>query len=359
MHNTKPRPIDELIYIDQQISLKLWNLTDAHTKPTGLSPHVIYPVKRDKAVRISEQEARIICCGILDNLSLYYSVETPTEKTYRQSGKKYMSAQTDLTIYTFDGQSFHRAINVEFKGPQATKKDVGKDVEKLVREGCHGGWFHILSNSNRGTFRSLFPKFKYGFIEYPKLFSPEKFSSKKISILFCFCILKRKQAYMRHFFYEPSREQYEEYVEGFFDPLQLNTDSHWHLFQAAGSTIIRGITGTKTGITKAYYHIEDHVDLGSKKKCDELWEELPDFTILQGTKGSSARHKEKPRLWFLPQYFQIAPHGKGNDVYKVLCEILHNNFTDIRGESRVLFSSQDFSWDKFENFVAYVKNTCR
>lgn len=228
MHNTKPRPSDELVDIDQQISLKLWNLTDAHSKPTGLSPHVIYPTKRDKTIRISEQEARIVCCGILDNLSLYYSVENPTEKTYKQSGKKYMSAQTDLTIYTFDGQSFHRAINVEFKGPQATKKDVGKDVEKLVREGCFGGWFHILSNSNRGTFRSLFSKFKYGFIEYPKLFSPEKFTSKKISILFCFCVLAKQHAYLRHFVYEPSQNGYEEYVTSFFNA--SNLDQHWHIF---------------------------------------------------------------------------------------------------------------------------------
>lgn len=232
MHNTKHQLIDELIEIDQQISHKLWNLADAHSKPTGLSPRVIYPIRGGKTVRVSEQETRIVCCGVLDNLSLYYSIETPTEKTYRQSGKKAIRARTDLTIYTFDGQSLHRAINVEFKGPQAKKEDVGKDIEKLVREGCFGGWFHILRNSNRGTFRSLFSKFQYGFIEYPKLFSPEEFSSKRISILFCFCVLAKQHAYMRHFLYEPSQDGYEEYVTSFLNASSL--DTYWRLFTKDG-----------------------------------------------------------------------------------------------------------------------------
>jgi len=104
--------------------------------------------------------------------------------------------------------------------------------------------------------------------------------------------------------------------------------------------------------------IEGNINHASQRKCENLWQE-PDFTIVQGTVGSSARYKNKPRLWFLPKYFQIAPHGKGNDTYEVLRKTLCKYFNDVRGESRVVFSSSDFSWDKFKDFVMDVKSICK
>lgn len=230
MNNVNSALITDIFELNRRLSENLWQMANEQGRPSNLSPHVIYPLKRDQTVRISEQEARVLCCGLLNNLSLYYSVETPTEQRYVQKGKRKegMSAQTDLTIYVYDGQSLNRAINVEFKGPQASQDDVGKDIEKLVREGYQGNWFHILRNYNAGTFPALFSKFKYAFTEYPKLYSPEKLSSKTISILFCFCVLARRQSYMRHFLYEPATVEYDNYVSSFFDPTRLR--ECWKLF---------------------------------------------------------------------------------------------------------------------------------
>jgi len=239
MNNENSVPIADLFELNKRVSLNLWHMANEHGKPSNLSPHVIYPLnrdrtprKRDRTPRISEQEARVICCGLLNNLSLYYSVETPTEQRYVQKGKKKegMAAQTDLTMYGFDGQSFKRVINMEFKAHNCGKRDIGKDIEKLVREGYQGNWFHILANYDAGTFPALFSKFKYAFTEYPKLFSHENFSSKTISIIFCFCVLKKQKqkAYMRRFSYEPGKNPYKEYVINFFDSSTF--EEHWQLF---------------------------------------------------------------------------------------------------------------------------------
>lgn len=261
MSNESSALIADLFELNQRLSLNLWHMANEQGQPFDLSPHVIYPLKRDRTVRISEQEARAVCCGLLNNLSMYYSVETPTEQRYVQKGKRKegMSGQTDLTIYVYDGQSLNRTINVEFKGPQASKNDIGKDIEKLVREGYQGNWFHILGNYNAGTFPALFSKFKYAFTEYPKLFSPEKLCSKKISILFCFCVLAKQRAYMRHFFYEPSQNGYEEYVTSFFNA--SNLDTHWHIFakNVTAQTVVPNAALTRSStVQKAWYYWQDH-----------------------------------------------------------------------------------------------------
>ena len=238
MNNENSVPIADLFELNKRVCLNLWHMANEHGKPSNLSPHVIYPLNRDRTPRIrdrtpriSEQEARVICCGLLNNLSLYYSVETPTEQRYVQKGKKKegMAAQTDLTMYNFDGQSLKRVINMEFKAHNCDKRDVGKDIKKLVREGYQGNWFHILANYDAGTFPALFSKFKYAFTKYPKPLSHENFSSKTISIIFCFCVLQKQKAYMRHFSYEPSQNDHSEYVTSFFEA--SNLDKHWYKFK--------------------------------------------------------------------------------------------------------------------------------
>ncbi|HUU17847.1 MAG TPA: hypothetical protein VMW72_11900 [Sedimentisphaerales bacterium] len=81
MSNKNSTRISELFELNQRLSLSLWQMANEQGQPSNLSPHVIYPLKRDKTVRISEQEARALCCSLLNNLSLYYSIETPTKKT--------------------------------------------------------------------------------------------------------------------------------------------------------------------------------------------------------------------------------------------------------------------------------------
>jgi len=264
MNNENSVPIADLFDINKRVSLNLWHMANEHGQPSNLSPHVIYPLKRDRSVRISEQEARIICCGLLNNLSLYYSVETPTKQRYVQKGKKKegMSAQTDLTMYGFDGQTFKRVINMEFKAHNCDKRDIAKDIEKLVREKIDGNWFHIFGNTNRRTMPSVFEKFKDSFLSYSR-----SFSRQKISIVFCFCVLQKQKAYMRHFLYQPSKHRYEEYVTDFFDSSSSNLKDNWQFFSGAIKSVqdmpIKGPGECQhENIPKAWYYWEDEDNRG-------------------------------------------------------------------------------------------------
>ncbi len=117
--------------------------------------------RRDKELRVSEQEARFAFVESLCQESLRYSVEVPTTKRYAFSGESRsdQSAQTDLQVRE-GGQ--HRVSNVEFKSkgitPRAgceTKMPIYKDVEKLMREPVWGLWFHLLKSVNRSTIPNL------------------------------------------------------------------------------------------------------------------------------------------------------------------------------------------------------------
>ena len=107
--------ITDIFEINRRICFNLWDMVDVHSEPRGLSPRLILPEKRNKATRISEQESRILYCGLLNTLNYYYSIETPTEKTYMQLGTKRMSASSDLSLYRHDGGAFKKVMNVEFK----------------------------------------------------------------------------------------------------------------------------------------------------------------------------------------------------------------------------------------------------
>jgi hypothetical protein len=353
MNNENSVPIADLFELNKRVSLNLWQMANERGKPSGLSPHVIYPFKRDRTVRISEQEARIICCGLLNNLSLYYSVETPTKQRYVQKGKKKegTSAQTDLTMYGFDGQSFKRVINMEFKAHNCDKRDIAKDIEKLVREGIQGNWFHTLGNTDSGTMGKLFRKFESSFLGYSHIFC-----DIEISIVFCFCVLKKQKAYMRPFLYQPSKDRYEKYVTDFFDSSSSNLKDHWQVFEACELINIPGepndehdgdITPEVPGDNP------DRPDI--LKNFRMLWEDAPGFSFILGTKGGSAKYKKQPCLWVFPEYFEIAPKGKRNRQFKALCEIQRRYFSEIRGKATIYFNSSDFTSKKFEDFVIEAK----
>jgi len=348
----KNKSIDLLTELFQQTCIKLWNLSDVESEPSALAPRLVYPL-RGKEIRISEQEARLVCCSILDHSSLFYSVETPTNKTYQQKGNKFIRGRTDLTIYKSGTQPFQRDIYIEFKNPGSSEKQVGKDIEQLVREGYTGGYFQIVCKTNSGTFKKLFQKYTYGFIEYQKLFSPEEFSSKKISILFCFCVLqKQKQkAYMRPFLYQPSKDQYEEYVTGFFDSSSSSLKDNWQIFEAYKLNK-ENIPLGKGGKGKGPGGIID----GILKDFSMLWEDSPGFLSIPRKVGCRAEYKKQPCLWVYPKRFEIAPKGKGNRQFDALCKIQRRHFSEIRGKARVYFnSSVFFREEKFKAFVIEVK----
>ncbi|MBE8540184.1 hypothetical protein [Geoglobus acetivorans] len=205
--------MNELIRFNKETCNILWSLPDVDHKPILDCPRLIIPSRRDKHRRISEQEARFVFCSILNNSDFFYSIETPTEKKYKMSGEGMRSASTDLTIYEYrDG--FRKLVNVEFKAHNPRFREVEKDIKKLVGEEPTGNWFHLLKNVNSMTLKALFGKIKNALI---------KNYSDSISILFCFCVLDKKWACMKHFNWSGSelpqkekQEKYRAFVEEFF-----------------------------------------------------------------------------------------------------------------------------------------------
>jgi hypothetical protein len=210
-----PEIIKDLTEINRRLSYNLWNVSFFGEKPSGLSPRLIFPKKRKKnkkdedIKRISEQEARILYCNILNNLNYFYSIETPTDNTYIQSGKTGVSALSDLSIYRCTDKGFKKEANVEFKAHNPVIKDISKDFEKIIKEKEHGNWFHILENINKGTLPSVFDKF---------IFSLKEHSNKgsKISILFCICILEKKFSIIKYFKWNKNVGDLIHYLDKFF-----------------------------------------------------------------------------------------------------------------------------------------------
>lgn len=201
-------PTDDLYKINKELCYSLWHLVDVNGQPDPQSPKLVFPKKRDDEIRVSEQESRILFCNLLEDTEYYYSIETPTVKSYQISGKVPLSALSDLSLYTID-EEFEKAVNVEFKAHNPPKEHIKKDVEKIVKEGIPGNWFHTLKNVNSRTLDSLFNKFKQSFREF------EGERSSTLSVLFCFCVLDKRWACIKHFYYEGG--DYEDYVDSFFN----------------------------------------------------------------------------------------------------------------------------------------------
>jgi len=216
---TKEDLIKDLAEINRRLSYDLWNVSCFGGTPSGLSPRLIFPKKRKKnkkgedIKRISEQEVRTLYCNILNNLNYFYSIETPTDNAYIQSGKTGVSALSDLSIYTYNNNGnsiFNKIANVEFKAGTSTDEDIRKDIEKIITEGKDGDWFHILKNIDRRSLPVIFNRFI-------KSIQNHFNQSKQISILFCICILENKFSIIKHFDYDPSFEKnISNLMEGFF-----------------------------------------------------------------------------------------------------------------------------------------------
>jgi hypothetical protein len=122
---------------------------------------LIFPRKRDGTLRISEQESKFFFGQhIMEDQRYYFSVETPTEETYQQSGAGAISARSDLTLY---GQDLQRLAHIELKAHHPDEKNIRKDLEKLVRERRTGLWFHTLERADDWRWKALLSKFKDAF----------------------------------------------------------------------------------------------------------------------------------------------------------------------------------------------------
>lgn len=211
----------DLFEINRRLSYDLWNVSCFNEKPSGLSPRLIFPVKRvNEEIRISEQEARLLYCNILNNLNYFYSIETPTKEAYQQTGSTPLSALSDISIYCYINNKFEKLGNVELKAHNPATQHISKDIEKMIKEEKDGNWFHVLKNVDKATLPSVFNKFILSFEEH-KGKGTEKF------ILFCICILEKKFSIIKHFDYDPSLVQnISNLMEEFFCLSKLNNSNN-------------------------------------------------------------------------------------------------------------------------------------
>lgn len=197
-------------------------------------------------MRISEQESRILFCNMLSNYNYYYSIETPTREGYQLTGKKEISALSDLSLYTYkksksrdtvgnnkadnkkpDDSKYNleKVANIEFKARQPHLKEIKKDIEKLLREKQIGNWFHTLKNIDRGSLPVLFKKFKDAFNSFNS--DDLKGQGIKKDILFCFCIIAKNKRYglMKVLSYDPHLiGKSQNYFKEFFCLTSINKD---------------------------------------------------------------------------------------------------------------------------------------
>jgi hypothetical protein len=224
--------ITDVFEINRRICFNLWDMVDVHSEPRGLTPRLILPEKRNEDIRISEQESRILYCGLLNTLNYYYSIETPTEQKYMQLGTKPISASSDLSLYRHDGGALKKVMNVEFKAHNPTFEHMRKDIEKLVREVTPGNWFHTLKSIDNRTLAVLFEKLSGSF----KKFADEALGIG-VSILFCFCVIEKKWACMKHFLYNQQQGDYKSFVDKFLSLTYEMKGGKIHVLDENGWTI--------------------------------------------------------------------------------------------------------------------------
>lgn len=131
---------------------------------------LVFPAKRPGkfgavAVRMSEAEARTLFAIALSRRSVPFAIEVPTSQQYSFKGATPMSARIDLVAYGPRGDSIgtlRRSLGIEFKAHNPPPESIRKDLEKLMREGHDGLWFHVLRNIDSVTLDALLAKFRRG-----------------------------------------------------------------------------------------------------------------------------------------------------------------------------------------------------
>ena len=155
---------------------------------------LIFPQKRDRNKRISEQEVRFLFVKELEKQRDYfYSIETPTSKCYgdfsppkepkiKNDGR---SGNIDLVLYKIEMNDFRRKHLIEFK--HGNDDSCKKDFLKLLCDDKYteiNYYINTLEKCNNKTMTSLLEKYhkaiEYIFNEY------QSDICSKIIIVICF-----------------------------------------------------------------------------------------------------------------------------------------------------------------------------
>ena len=147
------------------------------------APSLILPTTRDGAIRVSEQESKVLLSHWMEREGVPHSVETPTVETFKQKGSSPQSARIDVTVYGSRNPD-DRILNVELKKGTADNEAFRKDFEKLLRERTDGMWFHTLDNANSRTWSTLEKRMRTAFET-----ERQHVDAADHSISFAFCVL--------------------------------------------------------------------------------------------------------------------------------------------------------------------------
>lgn len=208
--------VEDLKEIGKKLGVDLFNMCNYSDAPSVVSPKLIFPNKGD-VTRFSEQEARTLYCNILNCSWYHYSIETPTEETYQLTGISGSRASTDLTLWLANQMPMNRVANIEFKAHSSDRDSINKDILKLSKELPVGGWIHLLKNMDSKTLEVLFRKFEESFLKNGyAVQNGYDFTSKDISIVFCFYVIEKKAGFIKHFNWAKGGNL-KTYVQQFFD----------------------------------------------------------------------------------------------------------------------------------------------
>ena len=150
-------------------------------------PSLIFPTTRDSALRVSEQESKILLSRWLEREEVPYSIETPTVESYQQKGRTPMSGRIDVTVYG-SREPEDRILNVELKKGPADEEAFRKDFEKLLREGTDGLWFQTLDTADTSTWWTVERKIGNAFETESR-----HLKAASHSLTFAFCVLTPPQ----------------------------------------------------------------------------------------------------------------------------------------------------------------------
>ena len=95
--------------------------------------------------------------------------------------------------------------------------------------------------------------------------------------------------------------------------------------------------------------------VGLYEKCIRLWEEPPDFTIVYGTRGCSARNKNRSRLWFFPNYIRIPTDSQNNSLFEEIVTLKEDCFPYLKTKTKISFDTPGIGWPEIEAFIKKVK----
>jgi hypothetical protein len=207
-------PLAEL----RRLSIEVSELLCAVRRAGSTGPRLIFPTRRAGNVRVSEQEAKVLLCQLLDRSQWFYSVETPTKQTYKQKGKTFTSGRSDISLYATNNPADKRA-NIELKAHgKINVEDFRKDFEKVLREDIHALWFHTLESIDRGTFKNVFRKMLAAFSALM-----DEIDGRTHTIVFAFCVLSRSELWLTSVTLSGSALEQLQRLRGTLDHTQLTS----------------------------------------------------------------------------------------------------------------------------------------